>query len=147
MALREVVRPVAGGEKIIQRLKRLEEHDDVQGATDASREEEDVTIQLTWKGKSVPSRKLTVSAPRRIQQTLNKPANPSDSALGAGFRTLYDYPIRDMFAGILPAELELNEPFGAWVSDYQGENWPPPSATSVWTNSYGHGEVSRSRLA
>ena len=92
-------------------------------STDASREKDDVTIQLTWNGKAVPSRTLTVSAP---QHTIVLNGYPQDFAYDpTGFSTLYRLQVLDMLnEQPVPAPLEINDGFfGEFVRDLQGSDW------------------------
>ena len=65
--------------------------------------------------------KLTVFAPDTAAVV-----SGTDSAWGDyGYKSIYTMEVRDQFGDVLPAEIEVNENFGAWVSDYSGENWGP----------------------
>jgi hypothetical protein len=42
---------------------------------------------------------------------------------GPGWITRYRFKVLDQFGAILPKEIEINEKYGTFVSDYVGENW------------------------
>ncbi|MFH1900669.1 MAG: hypothetical protein ABIK26_00270 [Candidatus Omnitrophota bacterium] len=98
-------------------------------STDDSGASDDVTIKLTYNGTEVCEYKLTVYAPAAAAVV----SGPTDSSWGNGYRSVYTMEVRDQFGTVLPVEVEVNEDFGAWVSDYAGENWPPVPPNGVMT--------------
>jgi hypothetical protein len=98
-------------------------------STDASTTRGDVRVRCRWSlgGRSKTLyHAFTVFAPNAGVGVAR-----ADNAVGAGFRTLYTIEVRDQFGTRLPRAIEVNETFGAWVSDFAGENWPPPAQVSA----------------
>lgn len=96
-------------------------------STAASATNNDVSIQLAINGQNVCTHQITVYAPTSSPVI----AGPTDSSWGPGFQTLYTMEVRDQFGTQLPNDIEVNEDFGTWVSDFAGENWPEPSPNGV----------------
>jgi hypothetical protein len=97
-------------------------------STDRSTTRGDVRVRCRWSlgGRSrTLYHSFTVWAP----ETAVVVAGPTDSPWGTGFQTSYTMEVRDQFGTAIPKRLEVNEDFGAWVSDFPGETWgtPPPN--------------------
>ena len=107
-------------------------------STNASVDVNDVTIKLTYNGVDVATYSLSVySADSCITTPGMQPY--VDSAFGGGFLTIYYHKVLDAFGDALSGEVEINESFSAWTSDFGGENWGDPNPWSGMTNIYGDG--------
>jgi hypothetical protein len=99
----------------------------------------DTTVRFTYNGAFVCDYQLTVYAPRTAERTFG----PLDEPYGLnGFKTSYRFRVLDQFGVLLPHEIEINEWFGTWFSDWTiangrsaDETWPEPSPNGNFTGS------------
>jgi hypothetical protein len=100
----------------------------------ASSTTDDVRVRCSWshgRKTSTLFHSLTVFAPDDAVTILG----PNDTAVtknfgdctGKGFRTDYIFEVHDQFGTVIPKQLEINELFVAWVSDFSGEDWSSPT--------------------
>jgi hypothetical protein len=79
----------------------------------------DITIELRIDGELVCTFDTVVFAPDHLVHT-----GDTDNPVGAnGYQSLVGYRIEDQFNQVLPHNVEINEDWGATVSDFAGENW------------------------
>lgn len=98
----------------------------------------DTAIRLNYKGIDIDT-PLTVRTPKYTQLV----SGPDDAAVGLnGYSTIYRFKVLDYFREALPAEIEVNEWFGTWYSDWTiaagnptDENWSEPLPNGRFTGS------------
>jgi len=108
------------------------------GSTSYSTYADDVTVQLQYTPASGPA--VTTEYSFSIDSPYELAAGPIDdrgvtesceldAPYGSdGFQTLLSYTIFSFF-GVQITNIDVNETFSNWGSDYIGENWPVPDAT------------------
>jgi cysteine-rich repeat protein len=85
----------------------------------AARVTNDITITLRIDNRLVCTFNTVVVAPDHLVHR-----GDTDNAVGAnGYRSEVSYRIEDQFNRVLPNNVEINEDWGATVSDFRGENW------------------------
>ena len=95
----------------------------------ASGDEYDVTIVFTYNDVYVCTHHTEVLAPIALPDSINY------GDWENGFMTHYHMRVQDkLFGNEMPLMFEVNEQFGDFVSDYQGEDWNAPFVSYCWTD-------------
>ncbi len=84
----------------------------------AATPQNDILVELQINGKVVQERPTMVLTPNRLVHL-----GDTDNNSGTGYQSLVSYRIEDQFNRVLPHNVEINEDWGATVSDFVGEDW------------------------
>ena len=95
----------------------------------------DVKIQLKYNGEVLQTHSLTVYTCGYCKLLFGYPTDETwpFNFPPYGYWTTYRFQLKDQFGNDLPKEIEVNESFGPFVSDWQGENWDEGTPNSVFT--------------
>ncbi|MDF2178632.1 hypothetical protein P2G88_10265 [Aliiglaciecola sp. CAU 1673] len=128
-------------------------------STDASAAKNDIEVRCYWSHNNQTStlfHKMTVLAPSNALVSSGPDDSPvtmttacsgkswcddSGSCTAQGYLTEYQLKVQDQFATDIPRDIEINETFDTFVSDFQGNDWPTPNIPPTLTTGAKFGDT------
>lgn len=97
----------------------------------------DIGINFKYNGEDVGIYKMTAYAPTRVKMDPPTIEHAEiNTAFSNGYVSQATFIILDQFNHELPADVPINEFFGARINDYAGNNWPSGEAVATMGRSF-----------